>query len=65
MLITVLLAGGLLLGLVLLAAGIVLLIKVKNKIAGALVTAIGVVFTILPIVVFLALTVTTSLQGGM
>ncbi len=65
MLITVLLAGGLLLGLVLLAAGIVLLIKVKNKIAGALVTAFGVVFTILPIVVFLALTVTTSLQGGM
>jgi magnesium-transporting ATPase (P-type) len=65
MFITLLLVIALLLGLVLLVTGVVLLIKTKNKIAGATVTAIGLVFTVLPIVIFLALTITTSVQGGM
>jgi hypothetical protein len=65
MFITVLLLGILLLGLVLLATGVVLLIKAENKILGALTAAIGLVFTLLPIGIFLALTVTTSVQGGM
>ncbi len=65
MFITVLLLGLLLFGLVLLATGVVLLIKAKNKIWGALTAAIGLVVTLLPIVIFLALTVTTSVQGGM
>ncbi len=63
--ITLLLLGALLLGLVLIAAGIVLLIKAKNKIAGGLATAIGLVLTFIPIVIFLFLTITTSLQRGM
>jgi len=65
MFITLLLSGVLLLGLVLLAIGVVLLIKNKNKLAGALTTAIGLVFTIFPIVIYLFLTITTSVQGGM
>ena len=44
MFITVLLLGILLLGLVLLATGVVLLIKAENKILGALTAAIGLVF---------------------
>jgi hypothetical protein len=65
MYITLLLLGVLLFGLVLLATGIVLLIKSKNKIAGALATALGLVLTLCPIGIFLLLTVTTSVQGGM
>lgn len=65
MYITILLLGLLLLGLVTSAIGIVLLIKIKNKIAGALVTIIGMVFTLFPIGIFLFLTITTSAQGGM
>lgn len=65
MFITILLSGLLLFGLVLLAVGIVLLIKAKNKLAGALATAIGFVFTLFSVAVFLFLTITTSVQGGM
>jgi len=53
----------LLFGLVLLSIGIVLLFKVKNKLAGMLVSAVGLVFTLLPVAVFLFLTVTTSVRG--
>jgi len=53
----------LLFGLILLAIGAVLLIKVKNKIAGLLVSAVGLVFTMFPIAIFLFLTITTSVQG--
>ena len=65
MFLTLILLGVLLFGLVLLATGIVLLVKAKNKIPGALATAIGLVFTLFPIVIFLFVTVTTSVQGGM
>ncbi len=65
MFITLLLLSVLLLGLVTSAIGIVLLIKAKNKIAGALVTTMGLVFTLFPIGIFLFLTITTSVQGGM
>lgn len=53
----ILLAGAVLLGLVLLATGIVLLIKLKNKLVGGLTTALGLIFTAAPIFVFMALTV--------
>jgi len=53
----------LLFGLILIAIGAVLLIKVKNKIAGLLVSAVGLVFTMFPIAIFLFLTITTSVQG--
>lgn len=65
MYITLILLGGLLLGLVLLATGILLLIKSKNKLVGALVTAIGLVFTLFTTGIFLFLTITTSVQGAM
>lgn len=65
MFITILLSGLLLFGLVILAVGIVLLIKAKNKLAGALATAIGLVFTMFSVAVFLFLTITTSVQSGM
>ena len=65
MFISLLLVGALLFGLVLLATGVVLLIKIEDKIIGALAAVIGLVFTLLPIGIFLALTVTTSVKGGM
>ncbi len=58
----VLLAGTLLLGLVLIAAGIVLLFRLKNKLAGGLTTAAGAVFTLLPLSIMAALTVTRVIQ---
>ncbi len=54
------LLGILLSGLVLLAIGVVLLFKVKNKLAGALVSAVGLVTSSFPVLVFLFLTVTNS-----
>jgi hypothetical protein len=51
------LLGGLLLGLALLATGVIFLLKVKNKIAGVLVIALGGVFILCPLAVYLALTV--------
>ncbi len=59
----VLLAGALLLGLVLLAAGIVLLIKLKNKLVGGLTAAAGVAFTASTILIFLALTAIPLIHG--
>jgi hypothetical protein len=59
----ILLLGLMLLGLVLLAIGIVLLLKLKNKLAGALTTAVGAVFTLFPTVILLALVTTTRALG--
>ena len=50
------LVGGLLVGLVLMAVGVILLLIVKNKLAGLLVGAVGLVFTLLPLAVILYLT---------
>ncbi|MGE5124633.1 MAG: hypothetical protein ACM3H7_08945 [Acidobacteriaceae bacterium] len=59
----ILLASSLLFGLVLLATGVVLLIKLKNKIAGMLVIALGLFFSALPIVMFSYLMVVQRVQG--
>lgn len=56
------LLGTLLLGLVLLAVGIVLLFRLPNKLAGALTTAVGAVFTFFPVIILLAL-ITISVRG--
>ena len=63
MFITLLLLGVLLFGLILLAVGVVLLIKVKNKLAGFLAIAVGLVFTLVSLTIFLSLIITTSVQG--
>jgi len=64
---TIILLAILLIGLVLLAVGIVLilLLKAKNKLAGWVIAAVGLVFTIFSSAIFLMLTVTTSVRGGM
>ncbi len=48
----------LLVGLTLLVTGVVLIIKVKNKIVGSLVTGFGLLATMLPIGIFLLYTIT-------
>jgi len=58
-----LLLGMLLFGLVLLAIGVVLLFKVKNKLAGALVSAVGLVTSSFSVLVFLFVTLTRSAVG--
>ena len=63
MFITIFLLGVLLFGLILLAVGIVLLIKVKNKLAGLLAIAVGLVFTLVSLTIFLSLIITTSVQS--
>jgi len=60
MLITILLLAILLTGLVLLATGIVVLVKAKNKLAGLVVVAVGLVFTLFSSAIFLMLIITTS-----
>ncbi len=62
---TIILLAILLVGLVLLAVGIVLLLKAKNKLAGWVIVAVGLVFTMFSSAIFLMLTVTTSVTGGM
>ena len=57
MLYTVLLFGTLLLGLILLVIGVVLLLKVSNKLPGWLAIAAGLLFTFSPIAIFLVLTI--------
>ncbi len=63
MFITILLLGFLLMGLILLAIGVVLLLKVKNKLAGLISIAVGLVFTLVASAIFLSLVITTSIQG--
>ena len=63
MFITIFLLGVLLFGLILLAVGVVLLIKVKNKLAGILAIAVGLIFTLVSLIIFLSLIITTSVQG--
>ncbi len=59
----VLLLGTVFLGLVLLAAGFVLLLKLKNKLPGGLAVAFGAVFTAVPVLIFLALNITRVVRG--
>ncbi len=63
MLYTLPLLGSLLLGLILLALGVVLLFKVKNKLAGILVIVVGLVFSLLPIAVYLFLMISVRVQS--
>ncbi len=63
MFITIVLAALMLTGLVLLVVGIIVLIKSNNKLAGLIVTAVGTVFTLFSLAVFLLLTITTVHQS--
>lgn len=63
MFITIILSAILLTGLVLLAVGIVVLLKSKNKLAGWVVMAVGGVFTLFSVAIFLMLTITSSTQS--
>jgi hypothetical protein len=63
MFITILLLTILLTGLVLLAVGIVLLLKAKNKLAGWVVAAVSLVFTLFSVAIFLSFIITTSIHG--
>jgi hypothetical protein len=65
MAITIFLLGTLIFGLVLLAVGIISLVTAKNKIIGIITTALGLVLTLLPIGIFLAITITTSVTRSM
>jgi uncharacterized membrane protein len=65
MAITIFLLGTLIFGLVLLAVGIICLVKAKNKIIGIITTGLGLVLTLLPIGIFLAITITTSVTRSM
>ena len=58
-----LLLSSLLLGLILLAVGAVLLLKVQNKLAGLLVVAAGLVFTACPIAVLMWEVIIVRTQG--
>ncbi len=55
------LLGMLLFGLVLLVIGVVLLFKEKNKLTGALISTAGLVISSLPVLIYLFLTVTSSI----
>ena len=63
MLYTLPLLGSLLLGLILLALGVFLFFKVKNKLAGILVIAVGLAFSLLPVAVYLFLMINVRVQG--
>jgi hypothetical protein len=63
MAITLLLLGILLFGLILSAIGAVLLFKVKNKLAGILLVAVGLVCTLSALSIFLSLIITTRTMG--
>lgn len=58
-----LLLGILLFGLVLLVTGAVLLLKLKNKIAGILVMAVGLLFAFATLAGFMFLVITTRTMG--
>lgn len=63
MFVVILLIGSVLFGLVLLAVGGVLLLKVSNKLPGILAVAAGLLFTATPVLIYLALTVVRSSTG--
>jgi hypothetical protein len=57
------LLGSLLVGLALLVTGAILLLKVENKIAGVLAIAVGLVFTLCPLAVFLYFLINARIYG--
>ena len=63
MLYLLLLLGSLLFGLILIAIGLVVLLKLKNKIAGILSITVGLAFALCPFAIFLAL-IPVRVQGG-
>ncbi len=63
MLYILLLLGCLLLGLIMLAVGIVLLLKLQNKLPGLLITGVGAVVTLFPIVLYSFLSIATSVRN--
>jgi uncharacterized membrane protein len=65
MAITNFLLGVFLLGMVVLIAGIFCWIKTKYKVVGIIATALGLLFMLIPISIYLLITITTSVTGGM
>lgn len=63
MAITLILLSILLFGPILLAIGIILLLKVKNKLAGLLFVAFGLLCTLMASAIFLSLIITTRTMG--
>lgn len=63
MVLTVLVLAILLAGSALLAAGIVVLLKSKNKLAGLVVLAVGVAFILVPVLFILSQMVTIRVTG--
>ena len=63
MYITILLLGVLLTGLILLIVGAVFLLKVKSKVVGLALIAIGMLFSLGATAIFLAVTISTSSMG--
>lgn len=57
------LLGSLLFGLILLTLSVVLLVKVKNKLAGILIMVVGLAFSLLPVAIYLYLMVYVRVQG--
>jgi len=57
------LLSGVLFGLILLAIGAVLLIRLKKKLAGILVMTVGLVLTLFPIAIYLFFTTIARIQG--
>lgn len=65
MYLTILLLALMLTGLVLVATGIVVLLKSNNKLAGWIVLAVGATFSLFSGGVFLLVTISTTVRGGM
>jgi hypothetical protein len=57
------LLGSILFGLILLAISGILTLKMKNKIAGILVGAVGLAFTLCPLAIFLSQIIIVRTQG--
>ena len=57
------LLGSLLFGLILLAIGAILLLKVQNKLAGIFVGVVGLAFTLCPLAIFITQIIVVRTQG--
>ena len=57
------LLGSILLGLILLAIGAILLLKVKTKLAGIFIGVVGLAFTFCPLAIFISQIIVLRTQG--
>ncbi len=63
MLFAIFLFGLLIVGLLLMVSGLILLLKVKNKIIGIVIMGAGLIFTLIPTLIYLYLVPITSIRG--